>query len=136
MNKNGNHWGLIHINLISKTIGFNDGLKKKPEDDVITVLHALLQIMTDLLPEDQNLKSRSWPRPPLSCIRFGMPAQPKDISKPRVNSCGLAVIMVAEDMINLNSDQIAANSLPQFSWLYLDSKIHRAQLFKKNNAAN
>ena len=125
------HWGLVRVNLQAKTIGFDEGLRWKPEDDVPKIIRALLKEISSIYPHNPLLRSRSWLRSTLSWSRFGMPAQPKDTDKPGFNSCGVATILAARDLIGFTQEQLCLNKSPVFSWSFDNAAEYRYQLLNE-----
>ena len=125
------HWGLVRVNLQAKTIGFDEGLRWKPEDDVPKIIRALLKEISSMYPDNPLLRSRSWLRSTLCWSRFGMPAQPKDTDKPGFNSCGVAIILAARDLIGFTQEQLSLNKSPVFSWSFDNAANYRYELLNE-----
>ena len=56
------HWALARIHLPTKSFRFDDSLKWLPPGDLIARLRHLIELHSELLPDNVHLTSRSWKR--------------------------------------------------------------------------
>ena len=56
------HWALARIHLPTKSFRFDDSLKWLPPGDLIARLRHLIELLSELLPDNVHLTSRSWKR--------------------------------------------------------------------------
>lgn len=110
---NGNHWGLLCLNMASRQVFYDDGLKWNCPSDVPEIVRKLLQAIP-------CNPAASWDEtaPPQ---RFGMPNQP--LVGEGCGSCGVGVVLATYDFLNVNN-----NSVPIFQWKFADMKKHRQKL--------
>ena len=83
------HWALAPIHLPTKSFRFDDSLKWLPPGDLIARLRHLIDLLSELLPDNVHLTSRSWKRGTLRLERFGMPVQSSVAGTEGSASCGI-----------------------------------------------
>ena len=110
---NGNHWGLLCMNISSKQAFFDDGLAVNYPSDLPSIVQRLVEAIS--LNPAANW-SESTP-----IRRFGMPQQP--LVGEGCGSCGVGVILAAHDFLNTFD-----SSLPVFQWKFKDMTKHRQRL--------
>lgn len=120
--ENAEHWGLVYINLSSKQIMFDDGMKFSLPAAKLSKVKEGLDLLLELRPKDENLQSKFWSNTDVST--FGMPRQPLD-GGVGSGSCGLGVILAARDFIH--KGVAAVNSM---TWNYSEMVHHRAETLK------
>ena len=86
---NGNHWGLLCLNMLQQVPFYDDGLKQNPPINIALIVENLLNAVSS------NSKAK-W-NIPTPIERFGMPRQP--LFGEGCASCGVAVILTAYDFI-------------------------------------
>ena len=116
-----NHWGLMYIDLSSKEMYFDDGLRCVSPLSALLAIKDILELLTDMHPSHATLQTKFW----LNCNqRFGMPCQRMNNSRMvGAGSCGIDVIMAARDFINSGPSCIKC-----FDWTFSDMDIHRKNL--------
>ena len=108
---NGNHWGLLCLNMAQQQAFYDDGLKQSP----LTSINELADNLLKAVSETQwNI---TFP-----IQRLGMPKQP--IFGEGCASCGIGVILAVFDFIDNPTD----NVIPHFHWSFHDMGSHRQRL--------
>lgn len=110
---NGNHWGLLCLNMVQQVPFYDDGLKQNPPINIALIVENLLNAVSS------NSKTK-W-NIPTPIERFGMPRQP--LFGEGCASCGVAVVLAAYDFI-FNPDA----GIPKFQWHFRDMGNHRQRL--------
>lgn len=110
---NGNHWGLLCLNITQHQAFYDDGLKQSPPTNIIELADNLLKAVSET---QWNI---TFP-----IQRFGMPKQP--LFREGCASCGIGVILAVFDFI----DNPADNGIPHlyFHWSFHDMGSHRQGL--------
>lgn len=110
---NGNHWGLLSLNMVQQVPFYDDGLKQNPPINIAHIVDQLIKAVSS------NSKTK-WAIPsPIE--RFGMPRQP--LFGEGCASCGVGVVLAAYDFMN-NPDA----RIPNFQWCFHDMRNHRQRL--------
>ena len=108
---NGNHWGLLCLNMAQQQAFYDDGLKQSP----LTSINKLADNLLKAVSETQwNI---TFP-----IQRFGMPKQP--LFGEGCASCGIGVILAVFDCIDNPTDY----AIPHFHWSFQVMGIHRQRL--------
>ena len=110
---NGNHWGLLCLNMVQQQIFYDDGLKQNHPSN-------LLEIVENLLKAVSCSSQTAWDIS-LPLQRFGMPKQPS--SGEGSSSCGVGVVLATHDFLNTHHCTI-----PKFRWKFNEMKKHRLRL--------
>ena len=119
------HWALARIHFPTKSFQFDDSLKWLPPGDLIARLRHLIELLSELLPDNVHLTSRSWKRGTLRLERFGMPVQSSVAGTEGSASCGIAVVLAARDFCQFGLPNQVANDIPKFKWSPNEAWYHR-----------
>lgn len=117
-----NHWGMIYVDLLSKSIFFDDGMKFQIPSNTLSLAKAGLHLLQELCPSNEALKTNFWTSTQ-NVTRFGMPSQVSLNSSVGIGSCGVGVILAAMDFISLGP-----SAVHNLSWKFSDMQQHRLQL--------
>ena len=110
---NGNHWGLLCLNMVQRQAFYDDGLKQNPPRNMVDIVDNLLKAVSC-----NSTTKWSIPTP---FERFGMPKQP--LFGEGCASCGVGVVLAVFDFIE-NPDV----TIPKFHWHFHDMGSHRQRL--------
>ena len=80
---NGNHWGLLCLNMVQKQIFYDDGLKQNHPSNIPQIVENLLKVVSCSSQTAWNIS--------LPLQHFGMPKQPS--SGQGSASCGVGVVV-------------------------------------------
>ena len=111
---NGNHWGLLCLNMAQQQAFYDDGLKQNPPRNIVEFAQNLLKAVSCNSENKWNIT--------IPIERFGMPKQP--LFGEGCASCGVGVILAVYDFI----DNPADIRIPQFHWHFHDMGRHRQSL--------
>ena len=87
---NGNHWGLLCLNMVQQQIFYDDGLKQNHPSNIPEIVENLLKAVSCSSQTAWNIS--------LPLQRFGMPKQPS--SGEGSASCGVGVVLATHDFLN------------------------------------
>ena len=116
---NGNHWGLLCLNMVLGQIFYDDGLKWNPPLDICEIIKRL----TDAISSPHS--NADW-NIALPIKRFGMPRQPS-VGEGSA-SCGVAVVLAAYDFLTVNTTNGTSPTIPNFNWQFQDMAKHRQRI--------
>ena len=120
VNMSDMHWGLMVLDVHSKEVFFDDGLKWNfPR---ISYVHRIIREVHSEFPDCDNFSSKQW-RSLETFKRFGMPRQPSNGQIVGSGSCGVGVILSARDF--LMSDQPVRPS-----WTFDKMTLLRKEIMK------
>ena len=112
-NLQGNHWGLLVLDISRKVVYFDDGFHQSFPDNICSIIESIVKCIFNRSssPLFESHKSNFD-----KVLRFGMPSQPAigDGS----SSCGAAVVLAAKDFFVERP----------FSWSYSDTPAWRRKL--------
>jgi len=101
-----NHWGLSVVDVANMGMYFDDGLARAAPPTALSSIKELLDLFFEMHPSHPTLQTKFWQH----CThfkRFGMPSQePVDPRMIGTGSCGIGVIMAANDFIYRGSSCI------------------------------
>lgn len=117
---NGNHWGLLCLNMVLRQVFYDDGLKLNPPSNICEIIQMLIEATCCISVSKQPLPTTNW-NITLPIKRFGMPKQP--LVGEGCGSCGVGVILAAHDFLNVNLP-----SVPNFLWKFEDMTKHRQMI--------
>lgn len=84
-----NHWGLVFIDLLYKTLYFDNGLKYIVPSSLLSTVQQLLNLLLEMLPSNLVLQSKFWEFSS-GFLRCGMPSQAAvDSRMISVERCGV-----------------------------------------------
>ena len=127
VNMDNAHWGLMVIDIKSKNAYFDDGLMWAAPS--ISYVHLILRELNTKFPDCASFSLKDWLEVK-TFKRFGMPRQPTDGKITGSGSCGIGVILSAQDFIR--SDQLGSVSL---SWSFDQMTVHRKEVMKLLSSA-
>ena len=127
VNMDNAHWGLMVIDIKSRRAYFDDGLMWASPS--ISYVHLILRELNTKFPDCTNFSLKDWLEVK-TFKRFGMPRQPTDWKIIGSGSCGIGVILSAQDF--LRSDQPESVSL---SWSFDQMTVHRKEVMKLLSSA-
>ena len=113
---NGNHWGLLCINMVLREVFYDDGLKVNHPSNINEIVQKVFQVISCSPASNLNI--------PLQIKRFGMPTQPP--VGEGCASCGVGVVLAARDFLAVQD-----SSIPKFHWKFQDMTKHRQKLLYK-----
>lgn len=118
-----NHWGLSVVDVANMEMYFDDGLARAAPYTALSAIKELLDLLCEMHPSHPTLQTKFWQH----CTyfkRFGMPSQePVDHRMIGTGSCGIGVIMAANDFIYRGS-----SCINKFQWRFSEMDIHRKNL--------
>ena len=118
-----NHWGLSVVDVTNMEMYFDDGLARAAPPTALSSIKELLDLLCEMHPTHPTLQSKFWQH----CThfkRFGMPSQePIDHRMIGTGSCGIGVIMAANDFIYRSF-----SCINNFQWRFSEMDIHRKNL--------
>lgn len=121
------HWGLMVIDITSKIAYFDDGLMWACPS--ISYVHLILRELSTKFPDCANFSSKEWLEVK-TFKRFGMPRQPTDGKIIGSGSCGIGVILSAQDFIRSNQPESVS-----LSWSFDQMTVHRKEIMKLLSSA-
>jgi len=127
VNMNNVHWGLMVIDIKSRIAYLDDGLMWASPS--ISYVHLILRELNTKFPDCANFCLKDWLEVK-TFKRFGMPRQPTDGTIIGSDSCGIGVILSAQDFIR--SDQPESVSL---SWSFDQMTVHRKEVMRLLSSA-
>ena len=127
VNMGNAHWGLMVIDITSKIAYFDDGLMWASPS--ISYVHLILRELNTKFPNCANFSLKDWLEVKMF-KRFGMPRQPTDGKIIGSGSCGIGVILSAQDFIR--SDKPESVSL---SWSFDQMTVHRKEVMRLLSSA-
>lgn len=108
------HWGLICLDLDNATVSFDDGLKKNPPTHLSQIIGALIRLLRSMFPSVKTFRTTVSSQVSFSFFkRMGMPQQMIDRKTVGGGSCGMGVILLAQDIIR---DEIVPPN--QITWTF------------------
>lgn len=113
---NGNHWGLLCINMVLREVFYDDGLKLNHPSNLCEIVQKIFQAISCSPASNLNIL--------LPIRRFGMPTQPS--VGEGCASCGVGVVLAAHDFLVVQD-----SSIPKFNWKFQDMTKHRQKLLYK-----
>lgn len=116
---NGNHWGLLCLNVVLRQVFYDDGLKWNPPRDICRFTKRLIEAISS------PHSNANW-NVALPIKRFGMPRQPS-VGEGSA-SCGVAVVLAAYDFLIVDSTDEASPTIPNFNWQFQDMTKHRQRI--------
>ena len=113
---NGNHWGLLCINMVLREVFYDDGLKLNHPSNLCEIVQKVFQAISCSPAGNLNIL--------LPIRRFEMPTQPS--VGEGCASCGVGVVLAAHDFLVVQD-----SSIPKFHWKFQDMTKHRQKLLYK-----
>ena len=118
------YWGLVCVDLERLTVWFDDGLKITPPDHLCSLVGRLVNVLSDMFPFTNNFNSTvSSHLSKSQWRRMCMPQQLLDGKTAGSGSCGMGVILLAQDIIL--GEQVPPH---QITWLFQESNHYRKKL--------
>lgn len=104
------HWGVQCLDVVAKTVYFDDGLKLSLPRDTLSVIKNMLSGF-EFLSHNGSFQEENWNQPKLDLPlpRINMPQ--KTMIGEGAARCGIGLILSARNIIN------SGTSLPPFQWI-------------------
>ena len=112
---NGNHWGLLCLNMAQQQAFYDDGLKQSPPTNIIELAEGCIRKPMEYCLSNSAVWNAQQPIFGEGCA-----------------SCGITVILVVFDFI----DNPADNGMPHFHWSFHDMESHRQRLLYRFTQRN
>lgn len=90
---NGNHWGLLYLNIVQQQVFSDDGLKQNHPSNIPEIVENLVKVVSCSMEIKWNIT--------LPLNRFGMPKQP--LFGEGCASCGVGVVLAVQDFLTLTT---------------------------------
>lgn len=118
------HWGLVCVDLETQTVWYDDGLKIAPPAHLCDLAGRLVRLLSSMFPSINNFDSMISSHLSTSQYKLmHMPQQRLDGKTAGGGSCGMGVILLAQDII-------LAKRVPphQITWTFEESNYYRKKL--------
>ena len=123
---NISHWGLVCVDLQTLTVYFGDGLTLAPPAHLCDLVGRLVKLLNDMFPSINIFNSLAYRHLATSQHkRMHMPQQKLDGKTAGGGSCGMGVILLAQQIIL--EERVPPSHIP-ITWAFHESNYYRKKL--------
>lgn len=122
--QNKRHWGLVCVDMETLTVWYDDGMKIHPPAHLCTLIGRLVKLLHEMFPSVNNFNNMvSSHLSTTQYKRIGMPWQRLDGQTAGSGSCGMGVILLAQEIIL--GERVPPH---QITWTFEEANYHRKKL--------